>query len=281
MSQRIETENEWSSWVGRSTELIAFLDPAQAVRMQATLDRSPSLVAGDEVPPAWHWLFFHDHFPTSDLGPDGHTRLGILMPQFPLPRRMWAGGVIEWHQPLLLGQEAKRRTTIQSITSKDGRTGPLIFTTLVHEVWQNNQLCITEEQHIVYRAAAKVSTATTPETAESQSEFQASWQFGTTELFRYSALTFNGHKIHYDADYTRDVEGYPGLVVHGPLLATLMLDLATSNSRSLRRFTYRAMSPVTLPHGLTVHGTQDGANTQLWVAHQNGALAMSGQLEGQ
>ena len=200
------------------------------------------------------------------------------MPPFSLPRRMWAGGSIQWLKPLRLGSAAQRTTTIGSIAQKQGRTGPLIFTTIEHVVTQDGDICIQENQNIVYRAAANDSVSTSPELASTESDFAQDWKFGSTELFRYSALTFNGHKIHYDPDYTRDVEGYPGLVVHGPLLATLMLDLVALHGRPLTRFEYRAKSPVTLPHGLTTHGRIDGSSTQVWVAHENGALAMAGTV---
>lgn len=269
---------DWSDWVGRTTVADATLDPAQARRMQATLDREPSAAAGDALPPAWHWLYFHEVARASDLGHDGHTRLGVWMPPFPLPRRMWAGGVLEWHHPVLLGHEAQRRSTITAIDEKQGRSGALIFTTVTHEVHQAGRLCISEEQHIVYREAAASSAATQAPAADSASDASRMWSFDATALFRYSALTFNGHRIHYDPDYTRDVEGYAGLVVHGPLLATLMLDLAHGEGRSMARFEYRAVSPVTLPHGLTVRAAFDGAATRLWVAHEDGSLAMQGTL---
>lgn len=246
--------------------------------MEATLDRSPSLKTGDEVPPAWHWLYFHETALASQLGADGHTQLGISMPPFPLPRRMWAGGLIEWHSPLLLGSDATKESKILNITEKEGRTGSLIFATVEHRVSQNQKLCIREEHNIVYREAAKQSATVEPEAADQGSDFQANWKPTEVTLFRYSALTFNSHRIHYDLDYTRDVEGYPGLVIHGPLLATLMLDLAKANARPVNKFEYRAKSPVTLPHGLTTHGKVSGSETRLWVAHENGALAMQGTL---
>jgi 3-methylfumaryl-CoA hydratase len=231
--------------------------------MQATLDREGSLGEGDSLPPAWHWLYFFDAFRTSDLGRDGHTRLGISLPEFPLPRRMWAGGNIQWLNKVVMGTAATRATEIKNIVAKEGRTGSLIFVTMEHRVEQRGNLCIIEEQNIVYREAAITSTQVEPEQAESDSHFSQQWKFGSTELFRYSALTFNGHKIHYDSDYAREVEGYPNVVVHGPLLATLMLDLAVVNNRDVNQFSYRARSPICLPESLTTHGRVSGDSTQL------------------
>ena len=186
---------DWSEWIGRESLTEAYLDPAQSQRMQATLDRDPNLTAGDELPPAWHWLYFHEVVPARDLGSDGHTRLGVTMPPFPLPRRMWAGGVLEWLHPVVLGQPAQRTSRIASIQEKQGRSGALIFTTVEHQVHQADRTCIREEQHIVYREAATQSVASTPPPAPQDSDFSHRWQFDETALFRYSALTFNGHQI--------------------------------------------------------------------------------------
>lgn len=270
----------WDSWIGKSAVIENYLDPIQARKMQATLDRSPSLDAGQELPPAWHWLYFHETAIASDLGRDGHTKLGVSFPEFPLPRRMWAGGSIQWHNSVKLGQNAKRETSILSIEEKQGRSGNLIFVTVEHQITQSEKLCIREEHNIVYRSEVRDSTAVEPELAESDSNFSQPWKFNETSLFRYSALTFNSHRIHYDQPYTSEVEGYPGLVVHGPLLATLMLDLAKTNNRPINQFSYRAKSTVTLPNGLFTHGrVSDSQNeTLLWVANENGALAMTGKL---
>ena len=270
--------SQWDEWIGRSTTCVSSMDPQQSVRMQATLDRPATLSEGSQLPPAWHWLYFFDAYRTSELGRDGHTRLGISLPEFPLPRRMWAGGKIAWHKPVMLGQQAVRETTISKIEEKQGRTGSLIFVTIQHVVSQKNEVCISEEQNIVYREAATSSITVAPEQAPHESEFQQPWKFTSTELFRYSALTFNAHKIHYDSDYAREIEGYSNVVVHGPLLATLMLDLALVNERPLNSFSYRARSPICLPAGLVTHAQSDGSSTNLWVASDSGALAMQGSL---
>ena len=269
---------QWDEWIGRTTLVDSDMNPQQSRLMQATLDRPASFVEGDQLAPAWHWLYFFDAYRASDLGQDGHTRLGITLPEFPLPRRMWAGGNIEWIHPVLLGTKASRETTITSIEEKQGRTGSLIFVTLRHQVHQHGELCINEEQNIVYREAVSSSTVVSPEVAPSESDFHQDWKFGSTELFRYSALTFNGHKIHYDSDYARSIEGYSNVVVHGPLLATLMLDVARQNNRPFNNFNYRARSPICLPEGLTAHGLSVGLTTELWVSSESGGLAMQGTL---
>lgn len=268
----------WEAWLEKQTSVEAFIDPAQVQKLEATLDRTPSLASGDNLPPAWHWLYFHEQAKASDLGNDGHTKLGVSMPNFPLPRRMWAGGKIKWLSTVEIGIDAKRNSRILSIEEKSGRTGDLIFVTVEHQIHQSGRLCIQEEHNIVYRSAAKQSSIAQPESANTDSDFSASWKLDETTLFRYSALTFNSHRIHYDVEYTREVEGYDGLIVHGPLLATLLLDLANQNGCSFNEFEYRAKSPVTLPNGFTVHGKREQDQTNLWVANENGALAMQGTL---
>jgi 3-methylfumaryl-CoA hydratase len=270
--------NAWEPWIGRVTTTSAWLDPGQANRMSATLDRDPRFTAGDALPPAWHWLYFHDIVRASDLGVDGHPRLGVTMPPVPLAQRMWAGGTLVFEEPLRLGATVERISTIRSVTPKQGRTGHLFFVTVEHDLRTKGTRNVLEHQTIVYReemAAAAGVPAAPP--APCDAAFSASWSLDSTALFRYSALTFNGHRIHYDADYCRDVEGYPGLVVHGPLVATLLLDLAVGERRPAGRFTYRARSPLFLPHTFTVNGRPDGAGTTLWAASDAGILAMQAQ----
>ena len=268
----------WDSWLNRSTTTESFIDLSQAQKLEATLDRTPTLKNGDHLPPAWHWLYFHELSKASDLGRDGHTKLGINLPEFTLPRRMWAGGKINWLAPLLIGSLATKVSKILSIEEKSGRTGDLIFVTVQHEVSQNGSLCISEEQNIVYRAEATQSKANEAEQAQSDSDFSMNWQLNETALFRYSALTFNGHRIHYDVEYAKNIEGYAGLIVHGPLLATLMLDMAKQNNRPMNTFSYRAKSPITLPNEFSTNGLVTGNETTLWVANQNGGLAMQATL---
>lgn len=269
---------EWARWVGRTTTVTDTLDPAQARKMQATLDREPAIAVGEELPPAWHWLYFHDPVRAGDLGDDGHPRLGLSLPQFPLTRRMWAGGRLEWARPLRVGVPAIRTSTVASIDSKQGRTGSLIFVAINHEVTQGGQTCIVERQDVVYREAAGSAGEVAPMAAEVTCDHEARWTFDSAALFRYSALTFNSHRIHYDADYARDVEGYPGVIVHGPLLATLLLDIVVQNGRTPRSMEYRAKNPVFLPDSVVVRSSREGDAVHVWAARGTGGLAMDGTI---
>ena len=263
----------WLPWVGRRTTTSAYLDPAQADRMAATLDRAPGFAPGDALPPAWHWLYFHEVVPASLLGPDGHPALGVTMPPVPLGRRMWAAGSLAFDGVLRLGETSTRSSTIKSITPKQGRTGPLFFVTVEHDVRVEGRPGVREEQTIVYRElAAEPAAGSAP--APTDQEYARRWTVDSTTLFRYSALTFNSHRIHYDLDYARNVEHYPGLVVHGPLIATLLMDLATERGGALRTFRYRARSPLFAPEPFTVNGRTTAAGAALWAASTDGRLAM-------
>ena len=263
----------WEDWVGRETRTTAYLDPAQANRMAATLDRPGSFAEGDPLPPAWHWLYFHDAVRASELGEDGHPALGVTMPPVPLPRRMWAGGALNFTEPIPLGSHAERINRIASITPKTGRSGDLVFVSVESEIIVDGLVALTEQQSIVYRELVSSGQAAPP-TAPDAAGFSHTWRVNSTTLFRYSALTFNGHRIHYDADYARDVEGYANLVIHGPLIATLLLDLATQNGHRVETFQYRAKSPLLLPDPFTVNGRVDAGAGELWAATPDGRLAM-------
>ena len=270
---------DWRDWIGRTRIDTDRVDAGVCRKMEATLGRPPSLADGDPLPPAWHWLLFHDAVPGGDLGPDGHPRLGIVMPPVPLPRRMWAGGHLEFVAPLVIGEQVDRTSTFTSIEEKRGRSGTLVFVTVEHRVAQRGQDCVVERQDVVYREMPTAAVVVEPEPAPATSDASAAWQLDTTALFRYSALTFNGHRIHYDADYCRQVEGYPDPVVHGPLIATLLLDLAARHGRRLHRFDYRARSPLFVGHPFTTHLRATGDTTDLWAAGAGGGLAMSARAE--
>jgi 3-methylfumaryl-CoA hydratase len=248
--------------------------------MAVTLDREPGFTEGSPLPPAWHWLYFHDVVRASELGDEGHPRLGITMPTVPLPRRMWAGGLLEMRAPVSLGSWCERRSTITAITPRTGSTGPLFFVTVQHDLHADGQHRVREEQTIVYREMSVEATLPVPDPAPDDADSSREWRLDSTALFRYSALTFNGHRIHYDVDYARTVEGYPGLVVHGPLLATLLLDLAHSAGRTPATFRYRARSPVFLPHAFTVNLSEHDGDLRLWAATEDGGLAMSAEARG-
>ncbi len=221
------------------------MDPARARAMQAMLGQEITIAAGDPLPPFFHQLYFWDPKPPSELGRDGHPKRGSIIPDMGLPRRMWAGGNMVFHAPLRAGVQAERLTTLEKADRKEGRSGPLAFITLRHEIRQDGQLCIADRQDILYRedpdpAAPRPS----PPMARTDETFRETGRFDTTLLFRYSALTFNGHRIHYDSDYAKTVEGYSGLVVHGPLLAQRLILIAESRLGKLKNFSFRATAPL-------------------------------------
>jgi 3-methylfumaryl-CoA hydratase len=275
------------TWQGKSEVLDDLITPAPLRALSATLDRDDPLPqAGTELPPLWHWLFFLPHHPQSEIGADGHAKRGGFLPPVPLPRRMWAGGRLHWHAPLRVGDVVKRVSTIESVTHKAGRSGDLLFVLVKHEVHNAQGLCLTEEHDIVYRPAAQPSDPVPPPVAAQQ---QACWQRTITPddvlLFRYSALTFNGHRIHYDRKYVTDVEGYPGLIVHGPLIATLLVDLVRRHTdRPIRSFEFKALRPTVEcadQRMLRVSGEPDanGSSIQLWAQDHEGWLTMQATAE--
>lgn len=267
---------EWESWVGRSATITAVLEVAQANRMAVTLNREPALQSGAPLPPLWHWLYFHELAKAADLGQDGHPKLGLFLPPVPLPRRMWAGGHLVFHAPLRLGDMVQRSSVIQSITPKTGRSGALYFVTVEHTVTTGAVVNLVEEQTIVYRALGTEAQASQP--APTLADYSQRYMLDSTALFRYSALTFNGHRIHYDLEYCRAVEGYPNLVIHGPLVATLLLDLYSQQGYPFHWLRYRARSPLFLPHAFTVNGSTDSTGTRLWATNHEGGLAMEAEV---
>ncbi|HEX7007938.1 MAG TPA: MaoC family dehydratase N-terminal domain-containing protein [Alphaproteobacteria bacterium] len=266
-------------WVGREETVEDVVTASALAKMSATLGRDdPPPAPGDPVPPGWHWMFAHAPAPAAQLGPDGHTRRGGFLPPVAQPRRMWAGGRLTFGPPLRVGQTVTRRSTVLDIAEKTGRSGPLVFVTVRHDYAGPDGSAVVEEQDLVFRAAPRPGEqAPAPETP-----LAATWRrtvsADSTMLFRYSALTFNGHRIHYDHPYATREEGYPGLVVHGPLLATLMLDLVRREApgRTIERFSFRGMRPVfdTAPFEVAGAPATDGTEVALWITESSGAVAM-------
>lgn len=257
---------------------VSVMDPVDPVRTSAlmiALGHSVEYATGDPLPPFCHQLYFWDAQPPSALGRDGHPKVGGLIPDMGLPRRMWAGGRLEFHAPILAGLPAEKRTVVENQTHKTGRSGPLGFVTLRHEIRQNNQRCVTEFQDLVYRTEAdpKQPQPTPPVAANDETEVRGV-SFDTTLLFRYSALTFNGHRIHYDLDYAKHVEGYQGLVVHGPLLAQHLMLFATDIAGPLAQFAFRATAP--LMHFETAQLCRRGDD--LWVRAADGRQCMQARF---
>ena len=271
-------------WIGR-TELRSDTATATPVAaLAATLDRDDAQpLPGTDLPPLWHWLYFLPLAAQHEIGPDGHPQRGDFLPPVPLPRRMWAGGRLEFHQPLRVGEAITRDSRITDVSIKHGRSGSLVFVTVQHLVSNAAGLAITEEHDIVYRdAAAPGAPAPTPQAAPAGEAFSRLITPDPVLLFRYSALTFNGHRIHYDRPYVTGVEGYPGLIVHGPLIATLLLDLLRREMPGARvkRFDFKALRPVFDIHSFTVCGHHDGSGcVALWTRDHEGWLTMQASAE--
>ena len=268
------------TWVGKSEHQDDLITSFPANALAATLDRDETYKAGDPLPPLWHWLHFLPIHKLKDSGYDGHAALGGFLPPVPLPRRMWAGSRLTFHAPMRIGAALSKRSTVQNVAHKSGRSGDLVFVTVIHEVFDAKTLCTQEEQDIVYRALPDPNTPSpSPILAPARSDFSRKIEPDPVLLFRYSALTFNGHRIHYDQPFCTGTEGYGGLVVHGPLLATLMLDLLRREypKAAVTDFEFRALSPVFDTQDFSVHGTfaQDG-KVKLWITRDDGALAMQG-----
>jgi 3-methylfumaryl-CoA hydratase len=271
------------SWEGRSETLHDEVTAAPVRNLSATLDRDdPPPAAGTELPPLWHWLYFLPGHRQGELGPDGHARRGGFLPPVPLPRRMWAGGRLQWHAPLRVGEAVQRTSTIASVAHKPGRSGDLVFVVVRHALHNAQGPALTEEHDIVYRAAAQPGDpAPVPQAAPADAAWSREIVPDPVLLFRYSALTFNGHRIHYDRSYVTEVEGYPGLVVHGPLIATLLVDLARRERPGARfaRFSFKAVRPTFDLHPFRVCGkpSADGCSAQLWAQDHEGWLTMQAE----
>lgn len=271
-------------WEGRSETLQERLAEAPAQGLAATLDLDGVPAGADgALPPLWHWLYFLPRARQSALKADGHPQLGGFMPPVPLPRRMWAGGRLRWQAPLRLGDTLQRHSTIQSIAHKSGRSGDLVFVTLRHQIDSPSGTVLTEEQDIVYRAPPVAGEPLPPPKAAPQ---ESAWTRTVTPdptlLFRFSALTFNAHRIHYDRPYATGVEGYAGLIVHGPLLALLLAELARQERPQARmnHFEFRALRPTTDLHSFRLCGapTADGHGANLWAQDHEGWLTMQAQI---
>jgi 3-methylfumaryl-CoA hydratase len=274
-------------WSGKTETLMDDITAAPVRGLSATLDREDAAPGpGTALPPLWHWLYFLPQHRQSEIGSDGHAKRGGFLPPVPLPRRMWAGGRLQWVQanPLVVGDAVQRISRIESVTHKAGRTGDLLFVQVAHEVHNAKGLALSEEHDIVYRAAAQPGDPAAPPMAAEQG---AAWQRGITPddvlLFRYSALTFNGHRIHYDRQYATEVEGYPGLIVHGPLIATLLVDLVRRQAPGdfIKSFSFKAVRPTFDLHPFRLNGqpSPDGKTVQLWAEDHEGWLTMQATAE--
>jgi 3-methylfumaryl-CoA hydratase len=269
-------------WIGRSETVDDIITATPYAALSATLDRDAVRPQpGTPLPALWHWLYFLPLHRQSEIGPDGHAKRGGFLPPVPLPRRMWAGSQFQFHRPLRVGDAIRRVSTIESVDEKSGRTGSLVFVKVRHEVQANgaSEVSLTEFHDIVYRDAAKPGdVAPPPKAAPAASAWEKKWIPDEVLLFRYSALTFNGHRIHYDRPYVTAAEGYPGLIVHGPLIATLLLDLLRWKVPDARiaRFEFRAVRPTFDTRHFFVCGepAADAKTVRLWAKDHEGWLTM-------
>ncbi len=262
-----------ADWIGCTETASETIEAGRIAALAATFDRDPPIEA---VPPGWHWAFFNTVAKARDLGRDGHPKRGGFLPPVALPRRMWAGGRLAYHAPLPVGAVATRVSRIAKVEEKHGRSGPLVFVTVHHAISADGTLRLEEEHDIVYRADPDPAhPAPKPPQAPSGEDWSRRVVADATLLFRYSALTFNGHRIHYDRTYAREVEGYEGLVVHGPMIATMLQDLAVERAgRALKHFEFRAMSPLFDMQAFELCGRREGDGARMWARGPHGILAM-------
>ncbi|SEE40956.1 FAS1-like dehydratase domain-containing protein [Pseudomonas migulae] len=264
-------------WIGRERVREELLTPFGVQALSAALNREQVSMLGEALPPTWQWLYFNDCARHSDLGVDGHGKTGGFLPPVPLPRRMWASGEFICEQPLRIGELAEQRSVVTSVELKEGKTGSLVFVGLEHQISQQGQRCLVEKQHLVYREmTVGPSSLRSGEAAPGAADCQQPFQPDPVLLFRYSALTFNGHRIHYDRDYAMQQEHYPALVVHGPLLATLLAEQVAVQMPEVRitSFGFRAVRPVFDTDHLLLCSKRSGDSVDLWTQNQDGFVTM-------
>jgi 3-methylfumaryl-CoA hydratase len=267
------------TWIGHSelTDDVATAAPIRALSATLNRDDAPPQ-PGDLVEPCWHWLYFLPAPRQSEIGPDGHAKRGGFLPPVPLPRRMWAGSQLEFVAPLRIGQHLVRASRIADVRLKEGRTGPLVFVKVQHEITGDGRLALRETHDVVYRDNPQPGDSVLAGVAApADAQWSRRIEPDDVLLFRYSALTFNGHRIHYDRRYVTTVEGYPGLVVHGPLIATLLLDLLRLELPAARvtGFSFKAVKPLFDVAPFQVCGRRvDDKTVKLWARTPEGHLAM-------
>ncbi|MGM7697794.1 FAS1-like dehydratase domain-containing protein [Microbacterium sp. A84] len=269
-------EDRLASWVGTTQEKTVLVRPEIDSALRGVLGLPEDNGAG--FLQGLHWLLFDEFVPVSQIGVDGHPKRGGFLPPIELPRRMWAGSRIEFLAPVHPGDELTRHSTIAAVTPKEGKAGPLVFVTVDHVVSSGNEVLIREQQDIVYMNISPAASRAAEVEFNSESEASTTISPDEVMLFRYSALTRNSHRIHYDADYAREVELYPGLVVHGPLTATLLMWFSSQSAGSapLRSFAFRGRSPLYVgdPLRLEADHTEDGIATT--ARNAGGGVGMTG-----
>lgn len=267
--------NHLRQWIGREEIKSELLTPAVVDRFKATFNQDGEAANGEIAPLLIHLCLTATTAPTSGLGPDGHPARGGFLPPVPLPRRMWAGGSFVFHDDIRVGETVKRRSVIADVVIKEGRTGTLCFVTVMHHITGDNRPVMTERQDIVYRGEDAPGAAKKTPTPAPHGKYREQINPSAALLFRYSALAFNGHRIHYDAPYVREVEGYPGLIVHGPLQATMLAQFAASiHGKRPKQFDFRSLSPLFDDADFTLNAEDDGKGLKLWTSYVDGPIAM-------
>ncbi|HDV6318687.1 TPA: MaoC family dehydratase N-terminal domain-containing protein [Burkholderia multivorans] len=280
-----EQPESFDAWIGRREDSVDRITPAPIRLLRATLDDAEPCALPDVLPPLWHWLYFLPGERQSNIGTDGHARRGGFLPPVALPRRMWAGGRLQFLRPLAVDTPIQRRSTIANVQSKSGRSGQLVFVTVLHEIGDAQGVAIREEQDIVYRDAPPPAAAGTPapapQPAPTDEQYSRIVIPDPVLLMRFSALTFNGHRIHYDRPYAMEEEGYPGLVVHGPLIAMLLMEELRRRhpGKTIRAFDFKAVSPLFDTAPFTVNGKLEGHTARVWARGPQGQLAMQASIE--
>lgn len=267
--------------VGRTEVLIDTIAPAPARGLAGALDLDPDLMfVGAELPPLWLWLYFLPAPRASETGPDGHPKRGRFLPDVPLPRRMWAGSRIEFFAPVTIGGELTKVSTISKISGKSGRAGDMVFVTVRHAWSRGGASLMEEEQDIVFLPMPEKYSPPTAVPAP-ETDWTLPVSIDPVMLFRFSALTYNAHRIHYDAAYASEVEKYPGLVVHGPLQAIWMMEAARQHTPGLapRRFTFRGTHPLFAHDHITVRGQRNDSGFDLFTVNGAGAQTMQASVE--
>ncbi|HIC7214694.1 HTD2 family dehydratase [Burkholderia stabilis] len=281
----VEQPESFDAWIGRSEDSADRITQAPIRLLQAALDYADASALPAALPPLWHWLYFLPGERQSNIGVDGHPRRGGFLPPVALPRRMWAGGRLQFLRPLAVDAPVQRRSTITNVQSKSGRSGQLVFVTVLHEISDVQGVAIREEQDIVYRdappPAAAGAPAPAPQPAPADEQYSRIVTPDPVLLMRFSALTFNGHRIHYDRPYAMQEEGYPGLVVHGPLIAMLLMEelRRTHPGKTIRQFEFKAVSPLFDTAPFSVNGKLEGNTARVWARGPQGQLAMQASIE--
>ncbi|MEO0369583.1 MAG: MaoC family dehydratase N-terminal domain-containing protein [Pseudomonadota bacterium] len=269
-------------WIGNNQTQVEVINLRQAELLAVTLNQ-PVPKSGDSLPACWHWAWFNEALPASELGRDGHAMRGGFLPPVPLPRRMWAGGSLSFLAPIIIGAEITKVSTIESIKHRTGKSGELCIVTIGHRLFDGNELCIDEKQNLVFREDPSPDVAPPATIAPPDShDITETLSPNPVMMFRYSALTFNGHRIHYDVDYAREVEGYPDIVFHAPLTATSLCNLASYllEDEPVKHFEYRATAPLFCNAPVKLSAKKDDCGVTAWAQTPTRAQAMIAHATG-